>query len=364
MNRKKENLFVYSLIITVVFIAFILIISGEEENTYNNQIDENSLLLKAFGIGESNIVENDDLYIEIIDEGYDIYVPSGKGYRYGPSIIYYEDGSMDAWFASNGNSGSEWDWITYRHFDGEDWSSEKVVLRPSVGTKDHYSVCDPGVIYFDGYYYLGYTSTENATYGGVENNIYVARSENPDGPFEKWNGEGWGGNPMPIVSYLDADLNWGAGEISFVIVHDKLYCYYTWINEEGSFTKLSTAPLEENWPANLKGKGNVIYKVNGQGSVDVAYNDEFEKFIAVCTEYSFQEISTLAVYESDDGKTFIQVDALEGIEEYAHNLGISKKPDGHIDVDDELIIGYAYSKQAGDPWGKWSTKIQSVRLYK
>lgn len=362
MKKKKENYLLYSIIIALVFIVFIMIISVNQENatiSYNS----NLLNLKDIFSFKQEFVDNETyLTIETVDEGYDVYVPSGKTYRYGPSIIYYEDGTMDAWFAANGNS-KEWDWITYRHFDGQEWSKEEVVLRPTKNSLDHFSVCDPGVIYFDGYYYLGYTSTTNADNGGVENCGYVARSTKPNGPFEKWNGKGWGGKPSPIIVYDENDGEWGAGELSFVIVDDKLYCYYSWINKEGSYTKLAICELKEDWPLTMEDKGIVITKHDGQDSCDVVYDETHQKFLAFCVQSRFMNNSAIAVYESNDGMNFYQVDTVsDDINKYSHNMGISKMLNGHISEDDDLLIGYAYSKGSFTIWGKWATKFQKIKI--
>lgn len=209
--------------------------------------------------------EDQHVTFQTTDDGYDVYAPlEGQwGYRYGPSIIYYPDGSMDAWFATPGTSG-EWDWFTYKHSDdgGATWSKEVVVLQPTPDSMDHYSVCDPGVIYFDGYYYLGYTSTIVSTNGGINNNVFVSRSKNPDGPFEKWNGSGWGGDPAPIVYFDEADSAWGAGEISFVRVDDTLYCYYTWMCPDGDYTMVSIADAtNENWPTTMDTRELLLKRV-------------------------------------------------------------------------------------------------------
>lgn len=363
-NDKKHTLELF-IVVGTIFVIFILIISSGENTRRMNFLDITKLKLSNIFYPKIDIDLDDyetHLSIEVQDEGYDVYVPNRVGYRYGPSIIYYEDGTMDAWFASNGNS-SEWDWITYRHYDGNVWSSEEIVLRPTPGSKDHYSTCDPGVIYFNEYYYLGYTSTENSKNGGVENCAYVARSKNPNGPYEKWNGTGWGGDPQPIIIYDGYDSQWGAGELSFVVLDDRLFCYYSWINSDGSYTKLSKADLVDDWPLTLQERGTVLNKTNGQDSVDVIYVEEYEKFLAFCVEARFLDNSCIAVYESDNGKKFEQVDrVITNIHSYSHNMGISKKPDGHVGFNDDLIIGYAYGNSAFNTWGKWSTKFQHVNL--
>ena len=362
--KKKKGLFGYSIIIVTVLIVLIVIVSSSETRKNKRVFNNNDIRIKdIFSIRQEYNLDEliPHLSIEVLDDGYDIYSPTRSGYRYGPSIIYNEDGTMDAFFAANGNS-REWDWITYRHFDGENWEDEKVVLRPTPNSKDHYSTCDPGVIYFDDYYYIGYTSTENAKNGGIENCGYVARSKNITGPYEKWNGEGWGGKPEPIIEYNEDDGQWGAGEISFVIVDEKLYCYYSWICKDGVYTKLALANLEENWPANMEDKDIVIARKNGQDSVDVAYNDKYHKFLAFCVEYRFMANSCIGVYESDDGINFNQIDSIDNITKYAHNMGISKTKQGHINTSEDLLIGYAYSKNGLNTWGKWATRMQSIKL--
>ena len=127
------------------------------------------------------------LDLSVTNMGYDIYQfpEGGYGYRYGCTYLYNEDGSVDAYFAAVGKVSekegiNEWDWISYRHSPdgGSTWESERIVLTPTQGAMDAFSVCDPGVVKFGGYYYLAYTSTLNPD--GMCNNIFVARSENPN----------------------------------------------------------------------------------------------------------------------------------------------------------------------------------------
>ena len=300
------------------------------------------------------------------DEGYDVFAPlDGKwGYRYGPSIMYYPDGTIDAWFATPGTSG-EWDWFTYKHSDdgGKTWSKEIVAMRPTPDSMDHYSVCDPGVIYFDGYYYLGYTSTIVATNGGINNNVFVGRSENPEGPYEKWNGNGWGGDPQPIVYFDESDAQWGAGEVSFVVLDGTLYIYYSWCCNEGRFTKVSTAPAVPDWPAQMTYRGFAYTCSGNQDSCDVVYIEDLGKFVAFSTYDRFSATAGIALFESDDGITFHQADVIRsGIAQYCHNMGISKRPDGHIQLKDDLFVGYAYSDGRSDNWGKWATRFQHVEV--
>jgi len=321
-----------------------------------------------------------DMHIsmEALPGGYNIFAlqpESSFGYRYGPSIMYYpETGESDIWFASPGSQG-EWDWFTYRHTDDiktassySDWTAEKIVLYPTPDSMDHYSVCDPGLVYFGGYYYIGYTSTIVATGGGINNNCFVARSANPDGPFEKWNGSGWGGKPAPVIYFNESDKAWGAGEFSFVELNGTLYCYYTWAGPGYTTTEVALADsTDENWPATLEYKGAGFIRDNSaaEDSWDAAYIEDADKFVAFSTYNRFSATSGIAIFESDDGIKFERAGVIRtGIYQNCHNMGISKRPDGHINLAEDgncLYIGYAYS--AGDSWGKWATRFQPVRIF-
>ena len=338
MKYKKQ------LLILVFILIFISIITNGKKEEVSKQIE----------------VEMPSVNIELVDEGFDIYDPgSGHGYRYGASCIKNDDGSMDMWFSRPGNGSTMWDYICHKHFyeDGE-CSYETIVLKPNYDSLDHYSVCDPGVIYFDGYYYLGYTGTINPD--GYQNQIFVSRSEYPDGPFEKWNGSGWGGKPQPIISY--EGTNWGMGEISFVIKDEDLFCYYTCYDDNEISTHCSKADLVEDWPNTLRYKGVAYHKENLQDSCDVVYLEDTNMFLAFSIGNRMQNNSRVLVYSSLDGKVFFPYTSLkENVKDNAHNLGISKNLDGHIDLEDDLCIIYAYSNE--NIWGKWKTLLQKISIY-
>ena len=308
------------------------------------------------------------LNVTILDDGVDIYSPFRKqgGYHYGPSIIVTADGSIDVWFSAPGAKG-EWDWITYRHSSngGRTWTKEKKVLSPTAGSRDLYSTCDPGVVKVGDYYYIGYTSTTNAH--GLDNNVFVARSKNPDGPYEKWNGRGWGGNPKPIVTYNGDATAYGAGEPSFVVMGDELYIYYTWrdivagasVNE----TRLAIADAaDENWPATMQAQGVAIeYENPDCDSADVKYVEDYGKLIAISTSQRFTDNSSVSIYESNDGRTFTKVNDLRSHISYrCHNSGISSRSNGHISLSDKNYIAYAY----GVPWlpARWATRMHEIDI--
>ncbi|MBR5515247.1 MAG: S-layer homology domain-containing protein [Clostridia bacterium] len=292
---------------------------------------------------------------------YDIYkVPQtvSSGYRYGPSFIVNDDGTIDAWFASSGSSTEQWDWIMYKHFDGKNWSEEKCVLQPTPMSLDRYSCCDPGVIYINGYYYLAYTSTIN--YAQTDNSLFVARSKKPDGPYEKWNGDGWGGfSPKPIVCFTEDQSFWGIGEPSLTEVNGTLYLYYTESGTKGHCTALATADANnENWPLTLCFRGYAL-KNTTCDAIDVKYSEEYKKFIAVASEKRLTDQSYLVFFESNDGLRFRITDICKkNVYAYCHNPGLSGDKRGHITKDTSAFVSYAYGKE----WGVWNTTVLPIEI--
>ena len=255
---------------------------------------------------------------KIEEEGTLMYSSRSGAYRYGPSIISNPDGTIAAGCSGDGGAAR-------KAFD---------------------------------YYYLAYTSTWDAKRKGMNNSAFVARSHDPEGPYEKWNGDGWGGNPKPIIEYEDDPNGWGIGEVSFVIKDNELYIYYTYFDTTGGSTRLAKARLSENWPNTIKEEGIACPRRHND-SIDVVYCDELNNFLAFAIDYRMDSASRLIVYESSDGAEFSKVGTRkDGIEDYAHNLGISKDPQGHISLTDDLIIGYAY----GRSWGRWSAVFKNMEL--
>ena len=204
MNKIKRIILCLLFILLCIIVIPSLFYKDKKEETSETTEDNTNIM-------EENRTE---LTINVLGDGECIYDPgSNQGYRYGPSMLINEDGSIDAWFSRPGNNGSMWDYICYRHMDVDgNWGSEEIVLKPTSGGLDAHSVCDPGVIYFGGYYYIGYTGTIDGE--GLRNQIFVARSKEPNGKYEKWNGSSWGGDHQPIIRY--EGNYWGVGEISFV----------------------------------------------------------------------------------------------------------------------------------------------------
>lgn len=310
--------------------------------------------------------------INNIAGGWQIY--PGQGYRYGPSIIANADGSVDMWFAASCYDGKHWDQIRYRHSPdgGHTWTKpdDEVVITPTDDSPDKYSCCDPGAIRFGGYYYVGYTSVDNTP--GLSNHVFLARSKSPGGPYEKWNGKGWGGAPAVFLRYTGDPKQWGCGEPSFVLKDGKLYAFYTW-NEGQLFTNLAVCndPSADDWPAHMILKGHVVrHDEHGEDSLDVKYVDSLKRFVAVATNNRICTVNAdVSAWQSADGISWTRA-PFRGVrvQTGAHNMGISGNENGHIDGKTKTFISYAYGWPGKDftgqdfGWANWATYIDPVTI--
>jgi hypothetical protein len=247
-----------------------------------------------------------------------------------------------------------WDQVSYKKSTdgGHTWTAEQMVLLPTRGTRDQLSICDPGVCKWGGYYYLGYTSTEDAT--GKTNHVYIARSTTPTGPWQKWNGTGWGGSPQPVITYTGSSSYFGAGEPCMVVKDNVVYLYYTW-NENSVTTRVATASATDaNWPSHLTLHGTAINKTSIAGSdhCDVKYRDDIQKFQAIHTASRMTANSYIVVWESSDGLSFTKVGEVRtNLQPYLHNCGWSGDATGHMNVANQNYVSYAY----GSTYGFWNT---------
>lgn len=282
-------------------------------------------------------------------------VRGATSYRGGEPIA--ESKHWEAMWAEEKTSGDIfWDQASYQRStdNGVTWTEEVMSLKPTEFTSDHYSVCDPGAAYWNGYYYIGYTSTENIAM--TQNNVYIARSKGPAGPWEKWDGEKWGDNPKPVILYDGDPTKFGAGEPSIVVVDNTIYFYYSW-NDEKTTTRVATAPADDaNWPGSLTYRGVAIDKsaISGADHADVKYREDTKKFQAIHTAERMTENGYLVIWQSDDGIEFkktgeVRKNLMPGL----HNCGWSGDGKGHIKTGTRSFISYAYGVGT---WGEWKTR--------
>ena len=250
-----------------------------------------------------------------------------------------------------------WDQVAYRKSKdgGKTWTEDEMVLKPTEYSRDAFSICDPGLIKIDQYYYAGYTSTENQ--GGIYNHVYVARSLKPDGPWEKWDGSGWSDKPQPVIAFDGNKDAWGAGEPSMVVLNGTLYFYYTWDDIGKLETRVATANANDlNWPATLQVKGCAIDKtgISGADHCDVKYREDTGTFQAIHTASRMTEKGYLVLWNSTDGLTFEKIaEYRDNIMPGIHNCGWSGDQNGHIKSGQQQYVSYAYGINS---WAQWNTR--------
>ena len=327
---------------------------------------ENKTLRNAY-IDKTELSEGP---VKITNSGWDIFNP--PGYHYGTSMIRNADGTLDFWFAGLAaiRPKTEVDWIIHsKSYDnGASRTVDVGAGKPTFGSEDWHWACDPGVFRLGEYYYLGYSSI--LWHSGADNNLFISRGRTPDDLCEeKWNGNGWSEHSaLPAVSH-DEDYNgWGAGEPSFVVIGDTIYCYITW--QPGSFgsapmTRLYTAPADdENWPGKLKYTGYCYPRANNEDSADVKYVDEYGCFIAFSTSDRMTTNSKLTIHVSFDGKTFRTEQLIpqgDKILSQIHNCGVTGDERGHMHLDECNFVSYAYSTD-GSRWGSWPNRLAPLAL--
>lgn len=201
----------------------------------------------------------------------------------------------------------------------------------------------------------------------VENHVYIARSKSPVGPWEKWNGSGWttGTDVQPMIRYTDDPKKFGAGEPSFVVLGDSVYCYYTWnaTGDESITTRLVTADANDpNWPAHLNFHGTVINKsdIKGADHCDVKYRDDLKKFQAIHAAQRMGPDSYIVLWESEDGIHFTRKGEIrDNLKPYLHNCGWSGDGRGHMRKGVQQYISYAYG-HAGSCVGTMEYVVESI----
>ena len=290
-------------------------------------------------------------------------------YRYGASMMRYAGDNLHFWSCSEGDADLNIaDYIRYRHSSngGRTWTEDEIVLSPTIGSDDGWAVCDPNVVKFNGYYYMAYTATDDSNNFGLNNDIYIARSSQANGPFVKWNGSAWSGDdPKAIIQYQGPVNRWGYGEPNMVIVNDMMYLYYT-DGEAIGRTRVATTNINNpNWPNLLADQGYAISsRDNYEDQTDVKYLPEVDLFIATAIANRFMPQSYVHVWWSTDGLTFQPISedrVTTNIQATAHNLAMSGNELGHAKMGSHEYISYSYTGPDGE-WGIWNTWLNPIKL--
>ena len=193
--------------------------------------------------------------------------------------------------------------------------------------------------------------------------MFIARAKNPEGPYEKWNGNGWGGDPYAITRYSGDGV--GCSMPSFTVKGDTLYMYYVdqthpdqdW-NSEGNISVSTFSLKDPNWPGN-----ELSNKMCENKPEEVRYCPDIDKFIGFQLKGGWDYDSYVEIYESTDGVNFTKTSSFRNnFPHYAHNIGISGNNLGQLDLSIQNYIGTAYTPTGVEAWwGHWHTQL--IPLY-
>ena len=233
-------------------------------------------------------------------------------------------------------------------------------------------MCDPSLAKVDSYYYLAYTGQATA----FTRQVFVARSGHLNGPWTKWNGTGWGGNPAPITTWVPQ-----ASGPSLINKAGTLYLYYaTRVNTGqpiGAFqTRLATAPIgtgidPSSWPTRLLPDAGTAIDNPGKYSgfdclanhwpadTDVAWDQTTGKFLALTSDQASYKWSALQAYESADGRTFTRTTITRGdYQQGARTPGQLTDLFGHITPGAPTAIAYAHTTGCHNADLRYTTTTQ------
>ena len=305
---------------------------------------------------------------------------NGYPYAYAPSIIK-KDGKYHVFYCSTPvNHLESWDTIRYiSSTDGRNWSTPvtKVITVPTSEGKT--SGCDPSLVYYQGYYYLYYSSVwkSKPEFQVGTTIVSVARSQQIDGTYLTYTDRGtWEERPgdakkiiTPIDPYQEGAGSYGAGQQSVIEKDGKLIMFHT-DEPPGSqppdavriYKRESTNPVDWTGPA-------VMTNISAH-SPDIKYDPVTDQFIlAMVFPFHSVDSSLMFVY-SKDGITWHTSGSTPYLDfnwpvttplipassfpNFTHNVGMSSDDKGHL-LPGPVLIGFGapYDLNPQDTWSLW-----------
>lgn len=291
----------------------------------------------------------------------------GFAYAYAPSIIL-KNGTYHVFFCSEGGGHyPSWDAIRYTtSTDGQTWSKPQVMLQATAANGQDMAACDPSLVFYQGYYYLYYSSavtTASKTYQTV---IQVARSVSIAGPYLTYTRRAtWEKTPTdpkviiyPLEMHSTQPSGYGAGQQSVIVQNDRLLMWYT---DDSVFVtgqpQMKTYMLESadpvSWSPDVTHATNLV----NQASIDVKFDSSQSQFVMVRVENEFSPTSYLARAYSSDGMNWAAPQAVypsEQFPQYGHDAGIAGDETGNLTSPQTMVgFGVPYGLANADNWGHW-----------
>ena len=295
----------------------------------------------------------------------------GIYYAYAPAIIQ-ENGLYHMFYCSIGDNGA-WDYIRYSSSnDGVNWSDPviKLTAKPKPGARD-IAACDPSIIYWQGYYYLFYSSYANFT----QTNVQVARSATIDGIYATYTDSGqWVVNPTdddppaivikPRKLGTEQEIGYGAGQTSMVVLNNKIWMFYS----DTSLAPVYGSPNAQVFM--MQSDNPVVWDISTAqqlqadqvpiNSNEVKYDDARGRFFMYRIDGSNQNGYGIgwgvSAGESTDGIHWKFSSQLLTLGNFIHNSGMASDKFGHMLPGDRVLFGFAGPKDLNtstDVRGNW-----------
>lgn len=324
------------------------------------------LMLSQFYIGAT--FAQDKLQPQLIVDA----IGYGFHYAYAPSIIK-ADGKYHVFFCSTATPESRvWDFI--RHVDSSDgvhWSSPKIMLRPNrpMGPNNGHDLaaCDPSVVFYQGFYYLYYSSAYKPAKGVAQTVIQVARAAKIDGEYLTYSDRGtWEKEPLDakIIVYpfhkaaTPPEAGYGAGQQSVVVKDGKLVMFYTddTLGDRRQYVYKSESNDPVKWVTDPTQKSNLA----SVHSPDIKYDAQLKKFFMLRFVDAHTDHASLATYFSANGLNWSAGNVSyvpEIFPNFANNPGVLSNPDGSLIKIEKPFIMFAAPKDPFDTvdhWGYWN----------
>ncbi len=195
--------------------------------------------------------------------------------------------------------------------DGATWSNQMPAATSVNGIVLTYKISPKNIKIHNaaGEYY--------ATFDMGDNNVYIAKTDTPDGEWKLWNGSAWAAwyEITSIEPILQSET-----PVSVVISNGTAYVYYM----DGPALKVVTASSNDNWPANLSASSTAFEFTVANDTEDTEeeiwnYPNEIDvkihsggKFVATYVD-AVRSIGTLT---SSDGTNFSLGESLTPLETY------------------------------------------------
>jgi hypothetical protein len=297
-------------------------------------------------------------FVQLVDSD-----ANGIWYAYAPSIVF-KDGVYYVFFCSVGALGS-WDYVRYvSSADGKNWSSPTVVLRATAANGFDMAACDPSVVYYQGLYYMYYSSAYTTSPTLYQTVIQVARSANLDGPYLTYTQRGtWEDTPtdpkmiiQPLMPRSQDPIGYGAGQQTVLVRHCELMMWYTDDSLDPN-AGLRTYMLQSTDPVSWTPSPQAQISVPDAHSIDIKYDAAKNQYVMTRIINPHTANAYLTRSFSSDGKfwepfeTLIDVSAFP---DYANNVGAAGDETG-LTVSGPTLVGFGapWDLRKNDIWGQW-----------